>query len=137
MLGKDEIVSLLRKTGFPLEGYWVVAGAAMVLHGVKALTRDIDLGCTKELADRLQKEGYPVVPAGDGTRKIYYSDQIEIFEAWKDGKIITIEALPVVSLEGIMRMKEKLGREKDLDDIKRIRAHIAQTKSKPIAPAGG
>lgn len=132
MLSKNGVISLLEEANFPAESYWVVAGAAMVLHGVKELTRDVDLGCTKKLADRLEKEGCPVELASDGTRKIRYSDQIEIFEDWKEGEIMTIDSFPVVSLEGVILMKEKLGREKDLDDIRQIREHMAQTKSKPL-----
>lgn len=42
MFQKDQIIDRLRKVGFDAGEYWVVAGAAMVLHGVKESTGDID-----------------------------------------------------------------------------------------------
>ena len=61
MLDREEIVCLLKETGFHIEEYWVASGAAMVLHGIKDKTRDIDLGCTSELADKLERDGYPKI----------------------------------------------------------------------------
>lgn len=42
MFQKDQIIDRLRKVGFDAGEYWVVAGAAMVLHGVKESTGDRD-----------------------------------------------------------------------------------------------
>ena len=93
----------------------------MVLHGIKETTRDIDLGCTSQMADRLESEGYRVEVLRDGSRKIAFSEVIEIFENWIEDKVILLEELPVVSIDGMIIMKEKLGREKDLEDIRLIK----------------
>ena len=37
-----------------------------------------------------------------------------------------IEGVPVASLESVIVMKKQLGREKDLSDIAKIEAHLAQ-----------
>ncbi len=107
----------MEKAAFDPDEYWVTSGAAMVLHGIKDGTRDIDLGCTARMADRLEKEGYPVEILHDGSRKIVFSELIEIFEDWLEDKVVLAEGLPVVSLDGMILMKEKLGREKDREDI--------------------
>ena len=117
MLHKEEIICLLTETAFDIEEYWVTSGAAMVLHGIKETTRDIDLGCTSQMADKLESEGYHVEVLHDGSRKIAFSEQIEIFENWIEDKVILLEGLPVVSIDGMIRMKEELGREKDMEDI--------------------
>ena len=117
MLHKEEIKRLLNEAAFDIDEYWVTSGAAMVLHGIKETTRDIDLGCTSQLADKLEREGYHVEVLHDGSRKIVFSETIEIFENWIEDKVILLEGLPVISIDGMIIMKEKLGREKDLEDI--------------------
>ena len=121
MLHKEEIICLLNKAAFDIDEYWVTSGAAMVLHGIKETTRDIDLGCTSQMADRLESKGYCVEVLHDGSRKIAFSEEIEIFENWIEDKVILLEGLPVVSMDGMIMMKEKLGREKDLEDIRLIK----------------
>ena len=126
MLRKDEIIGLLNEAAFDRSEYWVTSGAAMVLHGIKETTRDIDLGCTTQMADRLEREGYAVEVLRDGSRKIVFSCAIEIFENWIEDQVILLEGLPVVSMDGMIRMKEKLGRKKDLEDIFLIKEHLSK-----------
>lgn len=120
MLDKGEIICLLQEAALDIGEYWVTSGAAMVLYGIKDMARDIDLGCTNKMADRLEEKGYFVEVLRDGTRRIVFSETIEIFENWVEDKVILFEGLPVVSIEGLVLMKEKLGREKDLKDIRLI-----------------
>lgn len=124
MLDKEEIVCLLKEAAFGIDEYWVTSGAAMVLYGIRDTTRDIDLGCTSQMADRLESTGYSVEILRDGSRKIVFSEAIEIFENWIEDKAILLNGLPVISLEGMIMMKEKLGREKDQKDIRLIEDFI-------------
>lgn len=117
LLNKEEIICLLNEAAFDVNEYWVTSGAAMVLYGIKALTRDIDLGCTSRMADKLENEGYCAEVLRDGSRKIVFSETMELFENWVEDKVVLLEGLPVVSIDGMIMMKEKLGREKDLQDI--------------------
>lgn len=94
----------------------------MVLHGFRSQTRDIDLGCSTFLADELERQGYFVSRCDDGTRRIVYSENIEIFENWIEGTVEMISGIPVVCVDGLIQMKKKLGREKDLEDIALIKA---------------
>ncbi len=48
-------------------------------------------------------------------------DDIEIFENWKCGSIEYIEGIPVLLLDGLIEMKQELGREKDFKDIALIK----------------
>ena len=68
--------------------------------------------------------GYKTEIFDDGSRKIQYSPDIEIFEDWREGELEVIDGIPVVSLEGIIMMKQHLGREKDMEDIRLIREYI-------------
>ncbi|MDE5715713.1 MAG: hypothetical protein K2I42_06220 [Anaeroplasmataceae bacterium] len=69
------------------------------------------------MADQLERQGYFVSYSNDGTRKIVYSEDIEIFENWIEGKVEMISDIPVVDVDGLIKMKKKLGRKKDLADI--------------------
>ena len=117
MFEKLSLLRRLRKLPFSEKEYWVVAGGAMVLHGFRPQTRDIDLGCTTLLANKLEQQGYAVSHCEDGTRKILYSENIEIFENWIEDTVEIIGGVPVVSIDGLIEMKKKLGRQKDLEDI--------------------
>lgn len=57
MFDKYSLVQRLQELPFSKEEYWVVAGGAMVLHGFRLQTQDIDLGCSTSLADRLEQQG--------------------------------------------------------------------------------
>lgn len=120
MLDKFSLLQRLQELPFPEKEYWVVAGGAMVLHGFRSQTHDIDLGCTTRLADKLERLGYTVFRSEDGTRKILYSDDVEIFENWIAGTVEIVSGVPVVCVEGLIHMKRNLGREKDLADIDQI-----------------
>lgn len=117
MFDKYSLIQQLEKLPFSKKDYWVVAGSAMVLHGFRPQTYDIDLGCSILLADKLEQQGYAIVRCKDGTRKILYSENIEIFENWIDGTVEIISSVPVVCVDGLIQMKNKLGRKKDLEDI--------------------
>lgn len=120
MFDKFSLLQRLQELPFPEKEYWVVAGGAMVLHGFRSQTHDIDLGCTTCLADKLERLGYTVFRSEDGTRKILYSDDVEFFENWIAGTVEIIGGVPVVCVEGLIQMKRNLGREKDLADIDQI-----------------
>ena len=126
MLNKEKIIRLLKEAAFDAGEYWVTSGAAMVLYGIRDVTRDIDLGCTSKLADELEGRGYPSEVLPDGSRRIVFSEEIELFENWIEDQAVLLEGIPAVSLEGLIRMKEKLGREKDRNDILLIKEHLAK-----------
>mgnify|MGYP007033930372 CR=1 FL=1 len=70
------LLQRLQKLSFPKEGYWVVAGGAMVLYGFRHQTQDIGLGCSTFLANELGQQGYAASHCEDGTRRILYSEDV-------------------------------------------------------------
>ena len=128
---KDDIAAKLRAFSLDPDGYWVVAGAAMVLYGIKEETADIDLGCTTETADRLEKAGYPYRKTRDGRRWFKIGDDIEIFEEWLFDRVVSVEGVPVISIRGLIKLKRDLGREKDLRDLERIERYLAARTDDP------
>lgn len=120
MLKRKDIKVILEGLNLPKEHYWILAGASLVMHGVKDETRDIDLGCSKFLFQNLIKNGYKPIVLNDSSRVIRVKEDLEIFEEWKVDNIEVINNLPVGSLESIRKHKIELGREKDLKDIELI-----------------
>ena len=121
-MNKRDIIEQLKEFPFSREDYWVVAGSAMVLHGIREETEDIDLGCDAKLADELEKDGHLVQQTGDGSRRFRYGDHIEIFENWLYDSVKQVEGYPVISVEGLLVMKKELGRPKDRKDIRLIKS---------------
>ena len=122
---KSDILETLRALNWPADEYWLVAGGAMVLHGLRPETHDLDLGCTTTRADALAAAGVPFRPMEDGSgRWVKVSEDIEVFENWLTDRVELVDGVPVISLRGLREMKAVLGREKDLKDIARIDAFL-------------
>jgi hypothetical protein len=127
MLNKKDIIKIIKDMKLPLGEYWVTSGAALVLHEVKETTKDIDLGCTTQLAEQYIKKGCKYRVSKNNIRIIKVNDTIEMLENWFADKIIFIDGLPVGSLESIKKQKAQLGRAKDIEDIKLIDDYIKRT----------
>lgn len=122
-MNKQDIIRLLNDFPYDHKEYWVITGAAMVLHGFKDQTRDIDLGCSRKLADRLEADGYFHATTEDGLRWFKVGKDIEIFEDWLYDGVTRAESIPVITPKGLIQMKQSLGRKKDLADIRLIKKH--------------
>lgn len=120
MLYKEEIIRILKGMDLPLSEYWITSGAALVIHGVKETTRDIDLGCTSKLIEYFLSKGCNYKLADDNSKIVQVNDRIELLENWFVDEIVFIDELPVGSLESIKKQKAELGREKDIYDIRLI-----------------
>ena len=67
-MNKAEMIAKLKVFPYDPAEYWVITGGAMVLYGIREESSDIDLGCTAQMADRLEQEGYLYKVTGDGNR---------------------------------------------------------------------
>lgn len=125
MFQKETIKERVSALPFKPGDYCVITGTALVMHGIKEETKDIDISCTKEAFKVLAAQGFPI-KQGAFARKVIFSEDVEIFEDWHRGDNTMIEEVPVASLESVIVMKKQLGREKDLADIAKIVAHLTQ-----------
>ena len=122
---RADILERLRALDWPADEYWLVAGGAMVLYGLRAETHDLDLGCTTARADALEAAGVPFEEMSDGSGRWFsVSGDVEVFENWLMDRVELVDGVPVVSLNGLREMKRALGREKDLRDVARIDAFL-------------
>ena len=124
MLNKADIIAIVNDLRLPNGGYWVCTGAGLVLHGIKEFTRDIDMGCTTQVMDRLLREGHPLSFTSDGNRATSYG-AMEFYENWFADEVVTVEGVSVATLLSIRKHKTILGREKDLRDIELIDAYLS------------
>jgi len=123
-MDKKEVAARFASLGFPASECWVQTGAAMVMYGIRERTHDIDMGCTKALADRIAASGAPWVTLPDGRRKYTIGGDVEVSENWSPGTVTVIDGVPVVSPEDVIACKRALGREKDFRDIALIEAWL-------------
>ena len=131
-MDKREILRRLDAFPYDRGDWWLVAGGAMVLYGLRDRAGDIDLGCTAAMADRLAADGCKPSRTADGKRRFRYGEDIEIFEEWLRDAVTTVEGIPVVTVRGLMEMKRELGREKDLADVARIEAYLRQREEESV-----
>ncbi len=123
---KNEIIERINKFPYERTDFWLITGAAMVLYGIKEETADIDMGCNKKMADRLQKEGFLYKYTESGNRWFKVGGDIEIFENWLNDTVTRIDGIPVITLKGMLDMKKELGRDKDFKDIALIKAFMGR-----------
>lgn len=116
-MNKDEILEKLSLLKFNKEDYIIISGAAMVIQDVKELTNDIDLSITSKLEHELiaNKCKYHL---GMNNTPIYELDKIEMFsDYYDDTEFIIKYGYRVATINSILKLKKRLNREKDNDDI--------------------
>ena len=101
-MNRQEILNRLSALPYDRRDYWVITGAAMVLEA----------------------EGYLYRRTEDGNRWFKIGDSLEVFENWIFDTVETLDGFPVISVRGLIEMKQDLGREKDLRDIELIRSRL-------------
>lgn len=121
---RDDVIQIVNDLEFDKNDFWVVAGSAMCLYGLRAETNDVDLGCTTHLADMLEEKGYQAIRYSDGSRKYDFNEHVEIFENFLFDRSEIVDGIPVISIQGLLEMKRFLGREKDLEDAKKIENYL-------------
>ena len=133
----EDIRRRLAELALDTNEYRINAGGAMVLHGLREETHDLDIWCTKKLGDALaQRCDVQVLP--DGTRRFVPAPDVEIYENMLPGETVFLNGIPVAPLEDVLALKRQLNREKDQRDIAVLEAAIAARRAAvtlaPIAP---
>ena len=123
-MNRNDILRALLAFPFDPGEYWVLTGAAMVLYGIREITSDIDLGCSAQMADRLEAEGRLYRRTENGKRWFRYGESIEVFEDWLCDTVEAVDSFRVISIRGLIEMKQSLGRDKDLRDLDLIRTWL-------------
>ena len=80
----EDIRRRLAELALDTNEYRINAGGAMVLHGLREETHDLDIWCTKSLATRSRSAAMQVLP--DGTRRFVPAPDVEIYENMLRGR---------------------------------------------------
>ncbi len=128
-MNKNDIIRELKHSKLDLSKIWVLCGSAMVLHGLRDCTSDIDLGCSFEYFKELLKNNPPIKIWDNGDRSIYFSETIEIFEEWNIKEIDYFEDIATSSIKDLIVHKEALNREKDKKDLELLYTWSLQNRS--------
>lgn len=124
----EDIRRRLAELALDTNEYRINAGGAMVLHGLREETHDLDIWCTKKLGDALaQRCDVQVLP--DGTRRFVPAPDVEIYENMLPGETVFLNDIPVAPLEDVLALKRQLNREKDQRDIAVLEAAIAARRA--------
>ena len=129
-MNKKEILKTLKKYNLKKEKYIIISSAAMVLNNIKKETKDIDIAVDEEYEKELLKEYKCEIEREitDNNKKFtaYMIDDVINFSTHYYGeyKAKIIEEYCVQTPEEILKLKQRLNREKDKKDIKILKEEI-------------
>ncbi|POX48638.1 hypothetical protein [Streptomyces sp. Ru72] len=115
---------------------YVVAGSGPLLaHGLRRVVHDLDIVARGDAWKTVLQLGNPETPpSGCGRLVSLFDGDIEVFDRWLPGspgpdEMIEaaewVQGIPFSPLREVLSWKERLGREKDQEDIKLIRDYLA------------
>lgn len=142
-MNREEVIrvynSLIETFQLKKEDIWLSAGSALVIHGIREFTSDLDLGCRTETLLKVSKQlGRELLPFPTSVifcKEVslqlpvpeYYTDFHSEDELDKD-KLVYIDGVGVYSLYDLLEQKQRMillpkrSDEKLLQDVKDIRA---------------
>ena len=130
-----KIIEDIKKLNLPTGKYSVVGGSAMAGRGIRE-TGDIDLILTEDLYEELKKGGWAEKEKRPGYFHIYKDEaeatknfnhieglNLKVEDVIKNSEII--DGVPFMSLDDLVKLKQTMGREKDLRDIELIKDYLS------------
>lgn len=143
-LTKDDIRSLYLKvldcTDLKPEQLWLSSGSAMVMHGLRVDTADIDSGCHQEafnLARSMLKcqyvpfrKDHAYIPEGTPNLILETAPMDILLEPnVVPDNLIMVDGVNCYNVYALLAQKTKLNRPKDQQDIQALNYHIHQLKT--------
>ena len=133
----NEKFEKVRKLGLPLGHYAIIGSGPLGIRNIREIA-DIDMVVSAEL-QRTLAEKYGVTDNEKEKKIVFPGGDIEAFwEGSFDVPLVPvadtireaeiIEGLPFQSLRALIQFKQKIGREKDLNDIRLIKEWQERTK---------
>ncbi len=128
-MNKKEILSILKKYNLDNNEYIVLSTGAMVLQGIKDNAHDIDIAVSpklySDLLDKFDCKFKCEYEVNGELIKIYSFDVFDFSTNYFDkDNIVIVDGVLVQSANSILKLKQNLNREKDINDIKLIKNHL-------------
>lgn len=115
-------LSVMDEMGIDRSKYIITYGAALVLHGVRKETSDIDIKCEAGiLFDVLMHHGFHLEPFSN-FHVCHITGHIDCFDGLLGGEpeFELLEGYQVQTIQSVRKIKINRGREKDLKHVKQI-----------------
>ncbi len=116
----------IHELDLPKSEYVVISGTALELMGIRE-TNDVDLVVSKKVYAELRAKKWKEYVQDDG-KKVLSRHGYKIMTRWMGYDLAhlrktrqMIEGVPVMGVSDLIECKKRLGREKDLEDIKKLR----------------
>ena len=123
-MNKEELFQLASTLELPKEDFCIISGGALVAHGLREHTNDLDIDITQKGFDIL-KERYSLELVREDIKQYKVTDKIECFLVDKlESDIVYIDNYPCESLISIYNFKKRINREKDRADILAIEKYL-------------
>ena len=133
----NDLFLKVKNLKLPAGKYAIFGSGPIAIRGLREC-KDVDIIVTRDVfIDCKTKPDWQVKKLDENTEYLD-NDGIELWDRWGPGewdinKLIqeaeTIEDLPFVRLEQVLKWKEKNGRSKDLEDAKLIKTYLTAKKS--------
>ncbi|MBS7020870.1 MAG: hypothetical protein KH135_03235 [Firmicutes bacterium] len=129
-MNREEILKILDNYQFNPKEFVILSGASMVLQGMKEKTTDIDITTTDSLYKQLLNTYSCVLEKKVGMHSVWFIDNVINFSNhyYDTIEYIEYDGYQVQTLDSILKLKESLGREKDKEDIKKLRLFTMKQK---------
>lgn len=123
-MNKEELFELASSLNLPKEEICIISGGALVAHGLREQTNDLDIDITQKGFDIL-REKYSLELVREDIKQYKVTDKIECFLVDKlESDIVYIDNYPCESLISIYNFKKRINREKDRADILAIEKYL-------------
>lgn len=134
----SNIIKEVKELQLPLGKYSVVGSGALSVRNIRQHS-DIDLIVTEEIYEKLKKGGWEEREKKNGFFHIYKDNaeaaknflhiegcDLNTTDVIKNSDIIN--GVPFMSLAHLIKLKQTMGRDKDLDDINDIKKYLEKQK---------
>ena len=121
---KEELFELTESLNLPKEEFCIISGGALVAHGLREQTNDLDIDITQKGLEIL-KQKFNIELINEEKKQYKVTDEIECFLVEKlESDIVYIDNYPCESLISIYNFKKRINREKDQADILAIEKYL-------------
>ena len=121
---KEELFKLAASIDLPKEEFCIISGGALVAHGLREQTNDLDIDITQKGLEILKKK-FNIELINEEKKQYKVTDEIECFLVEKlESDIVYIDNYPCESLISVYKLKKRMNREKDRADILAIEKYL-------------
>lgn len=129
MLNREDVIRIVNELNLPKDKYVVTSGSAMVLHGLREKTNDVDITVNKELFEYFENQELYVKYKEIGDRTCVFIDltyDVQIIKAEEipSEYVIIVDEIPTQTIEHLLEFKLGLNRDKDQNDIKVLKKYL-------------